>query len=88
MPPLSLAQTMRFLSSVNTPSPAASISAMWRQSMQMKWIDPSRLCRTSCSKLCLKNAVNSALDISPEAMANSRCFTFPNPDTFPPIGTL
>ena len=34
MPPLSLTQTTRFLSSVKTASPAARISGRWRQSMQ------------------------------------------------------
>ena len=29
-----------------------------------------------------------ASSISPEAIANSRCFTLPSPDTFPVIATL
>ena len=41
MPPLVLFQTQRFLSSVNTASPAASSSPMCRQSMQTKAIAPS-----------------------------------------------
>lgn len=54
---------------------------MWRQSMQMKWIDPSTLRATRCPKAVERKVANSARDISPEAMANSRCLTEPPPET-------
>ena len=34
-----------------------------------------------------RNAVNSASDISTEAIANSRCWILPSPLTWPAIGT-
>src|SRR5215203_4099638 len=43
MPPLSLFQTITFFSSNPTSSPAARISLMWRQSIQVKRIAPSRV---------------------------------------------
>ena len=50
---------------------------MWRQSMQMKWMEPSMLWRARFWKLVLRKAMNSGTDISPDAMANSRCLTAP-----------
>src|SRR5215208_1294471 len=43
MPPLSLFQTITFFSSNPTSSPSARISLMWRQSIQVKRIAPSRV---------------------------------------------
>jgi hypothetical protein len=61
---------------------------MWRQSMQMKWIEPSRLWAAMFWNEVRRNEMNSWLVISPDAMANSRCLTLPEPPTCPSIGTL
>jgi hypothetical protein len=42
----------------------------------------------SCSNALRRKSVNSALDISPEPIANSRCLIDPDPQTFPSIATL
>ena len=61
---------------------------MWRQSMQMKWMAPSTLASARFRKLVRRKPVNSLADISPEAMANSRCLIRPEPPTWPSIFTL
>jgi hypothetical protein len=88
MPPLSLTQTIRFFSSAYCAAPASSISPRWRQSMQMRWIEPSTLWATRLAKAEDRKAVNSAHVISPEAIANSLWRILPSPLTLPPMATL
>ena len=61
---------------------------MWRQSMQTKWIEPSTLCCGEVLEARPQEGGELAPDISPEAMANSRCLIAPEPPTWPSIGTL
>ena len=61
---------------------------MCLQSMQMKWMEPLTLKSARRVNAVFRNSVNSSVLISPQAIANSRCFTLPSPDTFPAIGTL
>lgn len=60
----------------------------WRQSMQTKAMVPSLATRAAFDNVSARKAVNSAVDISPEATANSRCRIEPSPETWPSIGTL
>ena len=58
---------------------------------KVKWTDevhrPVDACRARLTKLVCRKAVNSTTDISPEAIANSRCLIRPEPPTWPSIFT-
>ncbi len=50
---------------------------MCRQSMQMKWIDPSTLIAAMAIRAWVKKTMKAAGVISPDAMTNSRRGTLP-----------
>jgi hypothetical protein len=85
MPALAFAQTIRFDGTRPTFTAAKCTVGRPRQSMKVPKIPPSqRLGKAAAIHASLKSR-NSASDISPEAMANSRCWP---PVTWPEIGTL
>ena len=59
----------------------ASVSPRCRQSIQMKWIEPSAEWAAMWPKTLSRKLRNSSEVISPEAIANSRCRTLPRPET-------
>src|SRR5262249_62108923 len=88
MPPLVLFQTQRFLSSEKTCLPAARSSPIWRQSMQMKAIVPSRQRAAAGAKVATRKRVKDPWSISPTPMSKSRWRIRADPHTWPAIGTL
>ena len=61
---------------------------MPRQSMQMKSIAPSTHARPGWRRPAVRNSVNSASDISPEAIGELAMLDAPRPETWPSIRTL
>jgi hypothetical protein len=83
IPALSLTHTQMFLSSSYTAAPASRSSPTCRQSIQIKWIAPSRLDRVRRLQTLRRKSVNSASLISPEAIKKSPCLFLPNPEACP-----
>src|SRR5258708_3426756 len=88
MPALSFDQTTRFLRTMSFFRPAFVSSVRCRQSMKTNRMAPSLEQDLAEHRNEDKKSVNSLSDISPDAIANSWCLTFPSPETWPSMGTL